>query len=77
MDSNGFSLGKFEAMISDSVEGEIYILGSDGSQTPPRMGGWIGAVDGEFGIGFVLPKSVTSYQLFWWQNDPIVLDPIE
>jgi hypothetical protein len=49
-------------------------MGSDGSKTSPRMRGWVG---GEFAVGFVVPKSVTSYQLFWWQNEPIVLHPLE
>ena len=64
-----FSLEIFRNMFTDGKD-EIYILGSDGSQTfPTGMCGW---VEEEFVMGFTVPL-VETYTLYWPGNLPIDL----
>ena len=71
LEPGNFSLEEFQAMIQDPSKGRIYILGNDGSETISTMAGWIGPDYKEFAMGFMLPGSATSYELFWLDNDPI------
>ncbi len=59
-------------MIHDTTNGEIYILGSDGSKTISTMGGW---VDQEFAMGFRLREPAKMLKLFWPGNSPIDIVP--
>jgi hypothetical protein len=71
-----FSFESFQNMISDSP-GEIYVLGSDGSQILYRgMGGWLDGENefaDEFVMGFTVPL-VETYTLYWNNNPPIRLN---
>lgn len=70
-----FSFVSFQAMASGS-EGEVYILGSDGSKTDyGGMGGWLDnnePVADDFVMGFLVPLAET-YTLYWSNNTPILL----
>jgi hypothetical protein len=71
-----FPFEAFQSMALNS-DNNIYILGSDGSQTPYNgMGGWLDndeAVSDDFVIGFTVPLAET-YTLFWNDNPPIPLN---
>jgi hypothetical protein len=71
-----FSFESFQNMISDSPD-EIYVLGSDGSQTPyTGIGGWLDGEEefaDEFVMGFTVPL-VETYTLYWTNNPPIRLN---
>jgi hypothetical protein len=69
-----FPLEAFDKMIHDTSNGEIYILGSDGSKTISTMGGW---VNDEFAMGFRLPEPAKGLKLFWPGNAPIDIVPEE
>jgi hypothetical protein len=75
LDPTAFSLEDFQTMIHDNTQGTIHILGNDGSETISTMAGWVGPEYKEFGIGFRIPSSLTSYQLIWPGNDPIEITP--
>lgn len=70
-----FSFESFQSMASGS-DGEIYVLGSDGSKTEYRgMGGWLDndePVADDFVMGFLVPLAET-YTLYWSNNPPIPL----
>jgi len=70
-----FSFESFQSMASGS-DGEIYILGSDGSKTDyGGMGGWLDnnePVADDFVMGFLVPLAET-YTLYWSNNTPIPL----
>ena len=68
MDPSTFPLEDFDKMTHDTTNGEIYILGDDGSRSISTMGGW---VNEEFAMGFRLPVSAKTYRLFWPGNTPI------
>jgi hypothetical protein len=53
-------------------EAGVYILGDDGSQTTNPMAGFM--MDG-FVMGFMVPETLTSYQLVWPGNNPISIYP--
>lgn len=63
-----FSLESFETMIRES-NGQIYVLGKDGSPIISPMAGWI---EDEFTMGFRVPPA-ESYTLYWLGNAPIEL----
>jgi hypothetical protein len=50
----------------------IFIHGEDGSETLSTMGGF---VEGDFAIGFQIPKSVTTYKLVWGDNPEVFIEP--
>jgi len=77
LEPGNFSLEDFQAMVQDSTQGTIHILGDDGSKTISTMAGWSGPENSDFGMGFRLQDSVTSYQLIWPGNDPINIFPTE
>ena len=72
MDPSTFPLEDFDKMIHDTSKGEISILGEDGSRTISTMGGW---VDEDFAIGFRVPVTAKTYQLFWPGNPAIDIIP--
>lgn len=72
LDPASFSLEEFDKVVHDTSAGEIYILASDGSKTISTMGGWL---DDEFAMGFRVPAASGSFTLYWWDNDPIKLNP--
>jgi hypothetical protein len=74
LDPSEFSLEAFDKLIHDTSQGEIYILGSDGSHTISTMAGW---VDDEFNIGFRVPYGAKTYSLYWPGNPPIEIQPEE
>ncbi len=74
LDHSTFSLEEFQTMIQETPE-SIYILGDDGSKTISTMAGWVGPEYDEFAIGFRLQSSITSYKLYWPDNDPIDIVP--
>ena len=67
MDPSTFPLEDFDKMIHDTTNGEIYMLGGDGSRTISTMGGW---VNKEFAMGFRMPNTAKTYRLFWPGNPP-------
>jgi hypothetical protein len=75
LDQAAFSLEDFQTMIHDNSQGKIHILGNDGSETISTMAGWVGPEYKEFAIGFRVPDTLTTYQLVWPGNDPIVIIP--
>jgi len=77
LEPGNFSLEDFQAMVQDSTQGTIHILGDDGSKTISTMAGWSGPENSDFGMGFRLQDSVTSYQLIWPGNDPINIFPTQ
>ena len=70
-----FSFESFQAMASAS-DGEIYILGSDGTKTDyGGMGGWLDnnePIADDFVMGFLVPLAET-YTFYWPNNTPIPL----
>lgn len=75
LDPANFSLEEFQIMVQDTGQGTIHLLGEDASQTISTMAGWVGPEYKEFAMGFRLPSSVTSYQLVWPGNDPLMIIP--
>ena len=65
-----FSLESFRTMIQES-NGQIYVLGKDGSPVISTMAGWI---EDEFTMGFRVALA-DSYTLYWPGNSPIELTP--
>lgn len=74
LDPQAFSLEAFQQALQDTGQGQVHILGDDGSFTISSMAGW---VEDEFAMGFRLPAAAKTYTLFWPGNDPIVLAPEE
>jgi hypothetical protein len=74
LDPTEFSLEAFSNMIHDTSQGEIYILGSDSSQTISTMAGWVGD---EFALGFRLPVTAETYTLYWPGNAPINISGVD
>jgi hypothetical protein len=70
-----FSFEAFQSMALSS-DNKIYILGSDGIQTPYNgMGGWLDdeeAIADDFVMGFLVPLADT-YTLYWNDNPSIPL----
>lgn len=77
LDPSSFSLEAFQAMIQDTSQGVIHILGNDGSETISTMAGWVGPEYTEFAMGFRLPGSITAYQLVWPGNDLVSITPVK
>ena len=77
LDPGDFSLEEFQAILQDTTQGMIHILGEDGSETISSMAGWVVPEYKEFAMGFRLTSSVSSYQLIWPGNNPIIIIPIE
>ncbi len=72
LDPGSFSLEEFDKMVHNTSNGEIYILGSDGSRTISTMGGW---VEKEFAMGFKLPETAKALKLVWPGNPAIDIIP--
>jgi hypothetical protein len=72
MEPSTFPLEDFDKMIHDTSKGEISMRGEDGSRTISTMGGW---VDKEFAMGFRVPVTAKTYQLFWPGNPAIDIVP--
>ncbi|HSH01405.1 MAG TPA: hypothetical protein VLL52_02730 [Anaerolineae bacterium] len=63
----------FNEALKDVSQGDlVHVTGSDDFYMVSTMGGWLGD---EFVIGFVVPNSVTDYQLFWPGNELIEIVP--
>jgi hypothetical protein len=75
LDTAAFSLEDFQTMIHDTTQGTIHFLGDDGSETISTMAGWLAPDYKEFGIGFRVPSTLTTYQLVWPGNDPNEIIP--
>jgi hypothetical protein len=76
LDPEQFSLEAFDKAIHDVSNGEIHISGDDGSTTISTMAGWVGEKHDEFAMGFRLPITAKTYQLFWPGNEPVDIIPI-
>ncbi len=72
LDPVTFPLEDFNKMSHDTSQGEIHILGDDGSETISTMGGW---VEKEFVMGFRVPADLKTYMLIWPGNNPITILP--
>jgi hypothetical protein len=77
LDPESFSLETFDKALRDLSNGEVHISGDDGSYTICSMAGWVGANAEEFAMGFRLPSTAKTLQLFWPGNEPIDLHPVQ
>ncbi len=75
LDPVNFSLEVFDKALRDLTKGEVHIAGDDGSYVICSMAGWVGSQYEDFAMGFRIPKSARTLQLFWPENDPIDLHP--
>jgi hypothetical protein len=75
LDQSNFSLETFDKALRDQSNGEVHISGEDGSYAVCSMAGWVGAKYEEFAMGFRLPSTAKTFQLFWPGNEPIDLHP--
>lgn len=75
LDPNTFSLRDFDIALRDQSNGEVHVGGDDGSYAVCSMAGWVGENYEAFAMGFRIPKSATTIQLFWPGNEPIDLEP--
>ena len=75
LDRNNFSLEAFDKALRDQSKGEVHISSDDGAYVVCSMAGWIEPKYEEFAMGFRLPSSGKTFQLFWPGNEPIDLNP--
>ena len=75
LDPEEFSLETFDKALHDLSNGEVHISGSDGSYTICTMAGWVGEKFDEFAMGFRLPDTTKTFQLFWPGNEPVDVMP--
>jgi pimeloyl-ACP methyl ester carboxylesterase len=72
---SNFSLENFDRALRDQTDGEVHILGDDGSYTTCTMAGWVGEKQAAFAIGFRIPNTARTFQFYWPGNEPIDLKP--
>jgi hypothetical protein len=75
LDPSNFSLDDFDKALRDQTKGEVHIAGDDGSYIICSMAGWVGKQYEDFAMGFWVPKTTRTLQLFWPENEPVVLHP--
>jgi hypothetical protein len=73
LDVSTFSLEVFDKALRDRSSGEVHLSGDDGSYSICSMAGWVGENYDVFAMGFRVPATAKTYQLFWPGNDPIDL----
>jgi hypothetical protein len=74
-DKSKFSLETFDKALRDQSSGEVHISADDGSYAVCSMAGWVGPKYEEFAMGFRLPATAKTFQLYWPGNAPIDLYP--
>jgi hypothetical protein len=73
LDRINFTLDAFDKALRDQSKGEVHISGDDGSYSVCSMAGWVGEKFDVFAMGFRVPATAKTYQLFWPGNEPIDL----
>jgi hypothetical protein len=73
LDVSTFSLEAFDKALRDRSSGEVHLSGDDGSYSICSMAGWVGEKYDTFAMGFRVPATAKTYQLFWPGNDPLDL----
>lgn len=75
LNPSNFSLQDFDRALRDQSKGEVHIGGDDGLYGVCTMAGWVGENHDFFAMGFRIPKTAETLQLFWPGNEPIDLHP--
>jgi len=73
LSKSDFTLEAFDKALRDQSIGEVHISGDDGSYSVCSMAGWVGEKYDSFAMGFRIPATAKTYQLFWPGNEPIDL----
>ncbi|RPJ52008.1 MAG: alpha/beta fold hydrolase, partial [Chloroflexi bacterium] len=75
LDRSSFSLQAFDTAMRVQSNGEVHIAGNDGSYAVCAMAGWVDPDYEGFAMGFRVPATAETFQLFWPGNDPIDIHP--
>jgi hypothetical protein len=76
LEPENLQLEAFQTALHDVSNGEIHLEGDDGSYSISSMAGWVDSQATEFAIGFRVPAGAKTFQLFWPENEPIDIVPI-
>jgi hypothetical protein len=76
LDPASFSLETFDKAVHDTSQGEVHLTGSDGLYAICSMAGWVGEKYDQFAMGFRVPATAKTFQLFWPGNAPLAIQPV-